>query len=290
MAATLPRPRTRGRWRILVRTPGRAFGVAIIACFTLMAIAGPYLYPANLPIDPGAIYAPPSLAHPLGTDFEGGDVLALIVTGARYVLLSAVIAAALIVALGTAVGVTAGYYRGSRDTALMRVTDLVLTIPHFPLLIVLATVWDFGSPYAMGLVLGIVGWGAVARAVRSQTLSLRERGFLEAARGLGLPGRHVILRELLPNVAPFVAMSLLLSVTAAIYAETGLFFLGVLPFDVSNWGVMLNTAVWDAGALTSPQALTYLLSPLVCILLLTLGIVLVLGAVDEWFNPRLRET
>jgi len=287
VAATLPRPRARGRWRILVRTPGRAFGVAIIACFTLMAIAGPYLYPANLPIDPGAIYAPPSLAHPLGTDFEGGDVLALIVTGARYVLLSAVIAAALIVALGTAVGVTAGYYRGSRDTALMRVTDLVLTIPHFPLLIVLATVWDFGSPYAMGLVLGIVGWGAVARAVRSQTLS---RGFLEAARGLGLPGRHVILRELLPNVAPFVAMSLLLSVTAAIYAETGLFFLGVLPFDVSNWGVMLNTAVWDAGALTSPQALTYLLSPLVCILLLTLGIVLVLGAVDEWFNPRLRET
>ena len=290
MAATLPRPPAAGRWRILVRTPGRAFGVAIIACFTLMAIAGPYLYPANLPIDPGAIYAPPSLAHPLGTDFEGGDVLALIVTGARYVLLSAVIAAALIVALGTAVGVTAGYYRGSRDTALMRVTDLVLTIPHFPLLIVLATVWDFGSPYAMGLVLGIVGWGAVARAVRSQTLSLCERGFLEAARGLGLPGRHVILRELLPNVAPFVAMSLLLSVTAAIYAETGLFFLGVLPFDVSNWGVMLNTAVWDAGALTSPQALTYLLSPLVCILLLTLGIVLVLGAVDEWFNPRLRET
>ena len=290
MAATLPRPRARGRWRILVRTPGRAFGVAIIACFTLMAIAGPYLYPANLPIDPGAIYAPPSLAHPLGTDFEGGDVLALIVTGARYVLLSAVIAAVLIVALGTAVGIAAGYYRGPRDTVLMRVTDFILTIPHFPLLIVLATVWDFGSPYAMGLVLGIVGWGAVARAVRSQTLSLRERGFLEAARGLGLPGRHVILRELLPNVAPFVAMSLLLSVTAAIYAETGLFFLGVLPFDVSNWGVMLNTAVWDAGALTSPQALTYLLSPLVCILLLTLGIVLVLGAVDEWFNPRLRET
>jgi peptide/nickel transport system permease protein len=289
VAATLPRLRARGRWRILVRTPGRAVGLAIIASFALLAIAGPYLYPANLPIDPGAIYAPPSLAHPLGTDFEGADVLALIVTGARYVLLSAIIAAALIVTLGTAVGITAGYYRGPRDTALMRITDFILTIPHFPLLIVLATVWDFGSAYAMGLVLGIVGWGAVARAVRSQTLSLRERGFLEAARGLGLPGRHVIGRELLPNVAPFVAMSLLLSVTGAIYAETGLFFLGVLPFTTNNWGAMLNTAVFDAGALTSPQALTYLLAPLVCILLLTLGIVLVLGAVDEWFNPRLRE-
>ena len=118
----------------------------------------------------------------------------------------------------------------------MRVTDFILTIPDFPLLIVLSTVWDFGSPYAMGLVLGIVGWGAVARAVRSQTLSLRERGFLEAARGLGLPGRHVIVRELLPNVAPFVAMSLLLSVTGAIYAETGLFFLGVVPFSATTGG------------------------------------------------------
>ena len=171
----------------------------------------------------------------------------------------------------------------------MRVTDLVLTIPGFPLLIVLSTVWDFGSPYAMGLVLGIFGWGGLARAVRSQTLSLRERGFLEAARGLGLPARHIVLREVAPNVAPYVAMNLLLSVTGAIYAETGLFFLGVVPFNAGNWGVMLNIAVFSAGAVTSPQALTYLLSPLVCILALTLAIVVMLNAVDEWFNPRLRE-
>jgi peptide/nickel transport system permease protein len=278
----------RGRWRLLVRTPGRVAGLVIIVFFTLMAIIGPYLYPKNLPIDPNAIYAKPSLAHPLGTDFEGTDVLALIVTGARYMLLSALIAALLIVAAGTAVGVMAGYYRGARGSALMRVTDFILTIPGFPLLVVLSTVWDFGSPYAMGLVLGITGWGGVARAVRSQTLSLRERGFLEAARGLGLPGRHIIAREILPNVAPYIAMNLLLAVTGAIYAETGLFFLGVVPFNANNWGVMLNIAVFSAGAVTSPQALTYLLSPLVCILLLTLGIVLVLGAVDEWFNPRLR--
>jgi peptide/nickel transport system permease protein len=279
----------RGRWRLLVRTPGRVFGFAIIVFFALMAIVGPFLYPKNLPINPNAIYATPSLAHPLGTDFEGTDVLALIVTGSRYMLLSAVIAAALIVVVGTAVGVSAGYYRGIRDSALMRVTDFILTIPGFPLLIVLSTVWDFGSPYAMGFVLGIFGWGGLARAVRSQTLSLRERGFLEAARSLGLPGRHIIFHEILPNVAPFIAMNLLLSVTGAIYAEAGLFFLGVVPFNANNWGVMLNIAVFSAGAVTSPKALTYLLSPLVCILLLTLGIVLILNAVDEWFNPRLRE-
>jgi peptide/nickel transport system permease protein len=281
--------RTRGRWRILLRTPGRVFGFSVIAAFALMAIIGPYLYPKNLPIDPNAIYAAPSLAHPLGTDFEGTDVLALIVTGSRYVLLSAVIAAAVTITVGTAAGVAAGYFRGPPDSVIMRVTDLVLTVPGFPLLIVLSTVWDFGSPLAMGLVLGLFGWGGLARAIRSQTLSLRERGFLEAAHGLGLSGKHIMLREVLPNVAPYIAMNLLLSVTGAIYAEVGLFFLGVVPFTASNWGVMLNIAVFSAGAVTSPQALTYLLSPLVCILLLTLAVVLILNAADEWFNPRLRE-
>ena len=103
----------------------------------------------------------------------------------------------------------------------MRMTDLVLTIPGFPLLLVLSTVWDFGSPCAMGLVLGIFGWGGLARAVRAQTLVLAQHGFLEAARGLGLPGRRIILHEIVPNVAPYIAMNLLLSVTGAIYAEAG---------------------------------------------------------------------
>jgi peptide/nickel transport system permease protein len=283
------RRRVGGRWRLLVRTPGRVFGLAIIALFTVLAIIGPYLYPKNLPIDPNAIYASPSLAHPLGTDFEGTDVLALVITGTRYMLLAGLVAGLITVVVGTAAGIAGGYYRGARDTALMRLTDIVLTVPGFPILIVLSTIWDFGSPWAMGFVLGIVGWGGIARAVRSQTLSLRERGFIEAARGLGLPSRHIIAREVLPNVAPYVAMNFLLSFTAAIYSEAGLFFLGVVPFNANNWGVMLNVAVFSAGALTSTHALAYVLSPLVCILLLTLGIVLVLNAVDEWFNPRLRE-
>jgi peptide/nickel transport system permease protein len=276
------------RWRILVRTPGRVIGLVIIVVFTLMAIAGPYLYPKNLPINPNDIYAAPSLHHLLGTDYEGTDILALIVTGARYVLLSALIAGLVTVVVGTAVGLVGGYYGRLSDSVLMRITDFVLTVPAFPLLIVLSTVWDFGSPYAMGLVLGIFGWGGLARAVRSQTLSLKQRGFLEAARGLGLPARHIIAKEILPNVAPYIAMNMLIAITGAIYAEIGLFFLGVVPFAANNWGVMLNLAVFSAGALTSTQALSYVLSPLICILLLTLGIVLFLDAADEIFNPRLR--
>ncbi len=275
-------------WQVIRRKPSRLLGLVIIIFFAGMAVIGPALYPSTLPTDVSAIYAPPSLSHPLGTDFEGTDVFALIVTGSRYVLYSASLAALFTVLFGTVFGLVSGYYLGVTDSIIMRVTDFFLTVPGFPLLVVLSTIWDFGSPLSMGFVLGITGWGGLARAVRSQTLSLRERDFIESARGLGLSPLHIIGRELMPNIAPFIAMNLLLSVTGSIYAEVGLFFLGVVPFSVNNWGVMLNLAFSQAGAMYSTRSLLYLLSPLACILLLTFGIVLFLDAVDELLNPRLR--
>ncbi|HEY3871087.1 MAG TPA: ABC transporter permease [Actinocrinis sp.] len=274
---------------MLTRKPGRIVGMCIVLFFAVLAIFGPYIYSGPLAVDPDAIYAGPSAQHWLGTDFAGSDVLQEIVIGARYVLETAALAALLTGAIGTAVGLLAGYHRGRTDTALMRLTDFVLTIPGLPLLIVLSTIWSFGKPYEMAIALGVTGWGGVARSVRSQTLSLRERGFLEAARGLGLSNRHVIVKELLPNLAPFVAMNMLLALPAFIGAQVTLFFLGVVPFSSSNWGVMLNQAVFSGGALQSTAALPYLLSPLTCIVLITVGVVLFLDAVDELFNPRLRE-
>lgn len=276
-------------WRSIYRKPGRLIGFLIIIMFILMAIFGPYLYPKQLPIDPNAIYAPISWHHPLGTDFEGTSNLALIITGARYVLFAAAMGAVFTIIIGTVLGLVSGYFLGWSDSVIMRITDFFLTIPSFPLLVVLSTIWNFGQPIAMGFILGITGWGGLARAVRSQTLSLRERGFIESARGLGISPIHIMFREILPNVSSYIAMNLLLAVTGSIYAQVGLFFLGVVPFHVNNWGVMLNMAVFSAGAMTSPQALPYLLSPLLALLLLTLGIVLFLDAVDEMFNPRLKE-
>ncbi|RAJ36838.1 peptide/nickel transport system permease protein [Kitasatospora sp. SolWspMP-SS2h] len=293
MTVTLPQPLPRTRrtraLRVLTRRPGRIVGLGIIVLFALTAAFGPLLYPGTIAVDPEAVYAPPSTAHWLGTDFAGSDVLQEVVVGARYVLLTAAVAALVAAAVGTLVGLVAGFRRGLADSGLMRLTDFVLTLPGLPLLIVLSTLWSFDSAFQMGLVLGATGWGGVARAVRAQTLSLRERGFLEAARGLGLPQRHILLRELLPNIAPYVAMNLLLSVIGFIGAEVALFFLGVVPFSSENWGVMLNQAVFSGGVMSSPEALTYLLAPLACILLITLGIVLFMDAVDELFNPRLRE-
>ena len=282
------RQRSTGRWQLFVSTPGRIAASVIIVLFTLMAIVGPYLYPKNLPIDNRDIYAGPSLAHPLGTDFKGTDVLALLVTGSRYVLFAAAVAAVITLGIGTVAGLAGGYYPRLAGSAIMRVADFVIAIPGLPVLIVLLTIWQFGSPLAMGFVMGIFGWGGIARAVRAQTLSLRERGFVEAARGLGLPGRRIIFTELLPNLAPYIGMNLMLALPAFIYTEVGLFFLGVVPYTASNWGVMLNNAVFQAGALTSTTALSYLLSPLICILLITISLVTLANAVDEFFNPRLR--
>jgi peptide/nickel transport system permease protein len=280
--------RAASRWLLFVNTPGREVSAFIVVLFALMAIFGPYLYPRNLLINANDIYAPPSLAHPLGTDFEGADILALIVTGARYVLFAAAIAAVITIVIGTAAGLTAGYYPRLAGSAIMRVTDFVLAIPGFPVLLVLATIWDFGSLWQMALALGVFGWGGIARAVRAQTLSLRERPFIEAARGLGIPGWRIITAEVMPNVAPFIGMNLMLQLTGFIYTEVGLFFLGAVPYSTNNWGVMLNNAVFQANAMTSPRALSYLLSPLICILLITLALVTLANAVDEFFNPRLR--
>jgi peptide/nickel transport system permease protein len=282
------RQRAASRWRLFVSTPGRVAASAIIVIFTVMAIIGPYLYPKNLPINPNNIYAGPSLAHPLGTDYEGTDVLALLITGSRYVLVAAALASVITLGIGTVAGLAAGYYPRGTGSAIMRVTDFVLAIPGFPVLIVLATIWQFGSPLEMGLVMGVFGWGGIARAVRAQTLSLRERGFVEAARGLGLSGRRIIFTELLPNIAPYIGMNLMLAITAFIYTEVGLFFIGVVAYSSSNWGVMLNQAVFQNGGLTSTRGLSYLLSPLICILLITISLVTLANVVDEFFNPRLR--
>ncbi len=275
--------------RILTRKSGRVIGVAILLLFTFLAIFGPYLYSGPLAIDPNDIYAGPSSSHWLGTDFAGSDVLEELVLGARYVLEVAALSGLFALVIGTTVGLLAGYHRGLADSALMRLTDFVLTIPGLPLLIVLASIWSFGKPIEMATALGVTGWGGISRAVRSQTLSLRERGFLEAARGLGLPSYRVIVKELLPNLAPFIAMQLMLAMISFMAAEVALFYLGVVPFSSTNWGVMLNQAIFQGGALQTSSALTYLLAPLVCILLVVVGVVLFLDAIDELFNPRLRE-
>jgi peptide/nickel transport system permease protein len=171
---------------------------------------------------------------------------------------------------------------------LMRVADVFLTIPSFPLLVVLTGYLKVNEPLPMAGVLSIAAWAGLARAIRAQVLTLAQRDFVEAARIAGLSRTHIIFRELLPNMAPYIAMNFVLAFTGAIYAEVGLFLLGVAPFTATNWGVMLNFAVTQAGALYSTSSMWYLIAPMACIILLQVGSVLFVRALEEVFNPRLR--
>ena len=275
-------------FRIIVRRPGNLIGLLILIVYVITAIAGPMLYPPILVPHPSAIYSAPSWAHPLGADYAGRDVLALIVIGTRSVLEVAFMAAVITVFVGVLIGLVSGFTGGRTDAALMRIVDAVLTVPTFPLLILLASLAVLTNPLLIACLLSITAWGGLARSVRSQVLSYREREYIEAAKSLRLSTAHIIFREITPNLMPYIIMNLMLNVTNAIYAEVGLFFLGVLPFKSDNWGVMLNLAYTQGGAMYSSKSMFYLISPMAAIMILQLGIVLVLNVLEEIFNPRLR--
>ena len=179
----------------------------------------------------------PSLKHWFGTDFIGHDMFTLVLRGARRSILVALIVAALATSFGATVGALAGYYRGFLDNALMRVTDLFLTIPSIAVLLVMASRYrgESGNWMAIALVIAAFAWMPLARVVRGMFLSLREREFVEAARALGASDSRIILRHLLPNsLAPIIVNATLL-VATAILIETALSFLGfgIAPPDTS---------------------------------------------------------
>jgi peptide/nickel transport system permease protein len=169
----------------------------------------------------------------------------------------------------------------------MRITDVFLTIPGLPLILVIASVVRTTSPVVLAVILSVTAWPGLARAVRSQALSLRTSDFVEAARLQGASLTHIVARQLLPNVGPYVAINFLLAITGAIYAEVGLFLLGIVPFSGTNWGVMINLAM-NQGALYTTQSMLYLFSPMAAIVILQVAFVYFTRILDSLFNPRLR--
>jgi peptide/nickel transport system permease protein len=274
-------------WRVLTARPQRLVGVVLFGFFIVLAIVGPMVYHPPAP-NALQIYAAPSWANPLGTDYAGRSIWVEIALGAQNVLLVAVYAAFFTVLLGTVVGIAAGFLGGFVDVVLMRITDVFLTIPSVALLIVLASVIGVGNALIMGAVLSLTTWGGLARAIRSMVLSLRERPFIEASRGLTLSGWRIMLHDVFPNLLPYVAIHIMLAMTSAVYGEVGLFYLGIAPFNSANWGVMLNLATGQAGAMYSTQSIMYLAAPILSIVLLQTSIILCIDAVNEIVDPRLR--
>ncbi len=230
------------------------FGAAVIFAMVVAVVAGPAIYrvPIN-DMDFKAKLKGPSWAHPLGTDDLGQDLLARMLYGGRISLAVGVTAMLIAITVGVAIGAGAGQLGGAVDHALMRITDLFLSLPQLPLLLLMVYLFRDVLRKALGpeagvfvLIVAVIGglrWMPVARLVRAQFLSLREKEFVEAARGLGAPPLRQVIRHILPNAMGPVIVAGSLDVAAAIIAESSLSFLGLgFPPDIPTWGRILFDA------------------------------------------------
>lgn len=264
-------------------------GMFIILFFILMAIFGPMILPfktTDIAASRADVFNPPSAAHWLGTDNQGRDVLAYLMSGARTSLFVGVMATVISMVLGTLIGIVSGYVGGWVDTLLMRITDFFLVLPWLPFCMVLAAILG-NSMWNIILVIGLTGWAGTARIIRAQTLSVKQRQYVERTVSLGAGKGHIMLRHILPNVFPLVFSESILIVSSSILTETSLAFLGLGDPTRPSWGAMLNDA-YSTGAMTN-GAWWYFITPGVCVILVALGFTLMGYAFDEILNPKLKE-
>lgn len=263
------------------------FGTVTLSFFLLVAVFGPIFVPFST-LEFGNVedmLLPPSAEHLLGTDDMGRDVLANLISGSRISLLIGITATAISMLIGCAIGIVSGYFGQRIDQILMRFTDFFLVIPWLPLMMVLAAVLGT-SIWNIIFVIGITSWAGTARVVRAQTLSIKERQFIERTISLGASSRHIMVHHILPNVFPLVFANTVLVASVAIVSETTLSFLGLGDPSQASWGMMLHYA-FECGAAGS-GAYWYYLPPGICVVAVVLSFTLMGYAFDEILNPKLK--
>jgi peptide/nickel transport system permease protein len=262
-------------------------GFLVVIGIVLLTYVGSSFIPLDTKTKVDQIYITPSLEHPLGTDHQGRDVWTQIVHGGKDVIYVALIAALLSTTIAVSFGTLSGFVGGTVDAIIMAFTDIILTIPQFPLLAVLAAFISFSSLTFLGVLLGLLSWPALLRSVRAQALSLKQRDFIEAARALDLGMWHIVFRELVPNMMPYIVVSFALAMTGAVYAQAGFVFLGLVPIQSVNWSVMTQLA-WVRGAIFFQDSVWYIMAPIMAIALLQLALITMTRSLELIFNPRLR--
>lgn len=280
-------------WAIYRRNVLGVMGLALLLTFALMALASfvpPLIDPMYHPmsgVDPDIeTSTPPSSAHWLGTDFMGRDILSQLLTGARVAFMIGISAAFMAVAIGTLIGMTAGYFGRTVDTLLMRLADIIMVLPGLLVILILSSVVGQLSIWNLVIIIALFKWAGVSRVIRAQTLSLKIRPYIEAARVAGASHIRVLWRHILPNVLPLSFLYMTFGVTSAILIEAALSFLGFGDPATISWGMMLQW-VWKTGNMF--RAPYWLLPPGICISIITLSFYLIGRALDEVLNPRLRK-
>ena len=276
-----------GAGRVLPRDARLVAGLVIILGLLLLGAVGPMLIgSAGLRLG-GAPYAqPPTAAHLLGTDTTGRDVLAMIVHGTIPTLMIGLLAGGVGTVIGVILGLVSGYRRGAVDTLIRGAADVAITIPALAILVVLTALLQTQSIELMALVIGLLAWPYSTRAIRAQTLTLRERGFVTIAVLSGRNSVETMFLEILPNLLPYVMASFVGAVSGAIVAAVGLQLLGLGPITTPTMGLTLQYA-FQYGAVARGMWWWWG-PPTLFLVLLFGGLFLISTALDGYLNPRLR--
>lgn len=278
----------RNLWNEFRRDRRGMIGLMLILMFVVIAVLGPLLIPAgdvSAIAAPGKPHRPPTLRFPLGTDNFGRSVFALLVYGTRVSLFVGFVAAFVATAIGGFVGIVAGFYGRWLGWLLNGITDWFLVIPWIALAVVMAVIIG-PSLWNITLVIAITSWATTARLVRSQTLSLKERPYVERARALGSGNARLITNHILPNVLPLIFANTILTVALAILSETTLSLLGLGDPLTVSWGQIIQES-FGAGSLTAGYW-WWLIPPGVMIMLVVSSFTLCGMALDGILNPRTR--
>lgn len=232
------------------------------------------------------IFLEPGSEHPLGTDRFGRDVASLVLIALPVSLTVAFLAGAISTALGVVIGFASGYKGGKVDAVLRTITDMFIVIPTLPLIIILAANTRNLGSVKLALVLSAFSWPVAARVIRSQVMSLRERPYVELSKMTNLSDREIIVGDILPNMAPYVAIGFAQASVGAAFALVGLTVLGLGPSSQMDLGRIISEAL-GYGVISLGKEIIFV-APVVLLVLLFLGLALVSQGMEEFFNPRLR--
>ncbi|HEX2045174.1 MAG TPA: ABC transporter permease [Gaiellaceae bacterium] len=280
-----PRRRRHVVWSVIRTQPQAAIGALVLLAVVVVAVLAPWIAPYGEREKVGDVFEPPSSEHWLGLDDAGIDMLTLMLHGARVSLVVGFAAALVTMLIGGMIGLLAGYFGGKTDVVLMRLTDYFLVIPDIPLMLVAAAVWGRSLTNII-LIIGVIYWTTTARVVRAQVKSVRERVYVKRARSLGAGHTRVLVRHVLPQVAPLLVAITVLSVAVAIFAETAIAFLGLGDPTLTSWGKLIENAF--SRSAISVDAWWAVVPPGLAVVVVVLACTMLGRALEDSLNPRLR--
>ena len=263
-------------------------GAIILLVFLFLALFGRAIFPYDDRTSFADMYKTPSAEHWLGTDGMGRDLFRMIVHGTQDVMSIALMTAMMTVGIGVIVGIVSGYASSWVDRIIGVVINVIMSLPTFPILLILSMFVTIKDNFTLAVILSVLSWAGLARSVRSQIISLRERDFIQICGVMGLSKGHILFSELLPNILSFVAINFITSMKNAITSSVGMMTLGLALFEPTNWGgIMINAR--NSGAFAIPAARMSIIAPILTIMLFQIGAILFSNGLDEAFNPRLRK-